>query len=55
VPIVVADARRMQHWVDEASDALNHGEFVRSRDEGRQMTTDQAVRYALDEPLTSLP
>ena len=54
IPPVEIDHRRLDRWVGQASAALTAEGAARARDEGRQMTTDQAVRYALDESIITL-
>jgi predicted ATPase len=54
VPPVGIDRQRLDRWVAQATAALTADDVARARDDGRQMTTDQAVRYALEETITAL-
>ena len=54
VPPVEIDRRRLERWVSQASAALTEELVAQAQDQGRQMTTDQAVRYALEQPITPL-
>ena len=49
IPPVGIDRQRLDRWIAEASAALTADAVAQAQDQGRQMTTDQAVRYALDE------
>jgi hypothetical protein len=44
----------LDRWVGQASAGLTAEGAARAHDEGRQMTTDQAVRYALEESIITL-
>ena len=54
IPPVEIDHQRLDRWVAQASAALTADDTARAHDEGRQMTTDQAVRYALEETIIAL-
>jgi predicted ATPase/class 3 adenylate cyclase len=54
IPPVGIDRQRLDHWITQASAALTADAVARAQDQGRQMTTDQAVRYALEETITTL-
>jgi predicted ATPase/class 3 adenylate cyclase len=48
IPPVGIDRTRLDRWVTQASAALTSDAIAQAHDQGRQMTTDQAVRYALE-------
>ena len=52
IPQVGVDRQRLDGWIAQASAELIADAVARARDQGRQMTTDQAVRYALEEVVT---
>ncbi len=54
IPPVEIDHQRVDRWVAQASAGLTADDTARAHDEGRQMTTDQAVRYALEETMIAL-
>jgi predicted ATPase/class 3 adenylate cyclase len=54
VPPVGIDHRRLERWVTQASAALTDDLVAQAQDQGGQMTTDQSVRYALEQPITPL-
>ena len=54
IPPVEVDHQRLDRWVAQASAVLTADDTAQAHDEGRQMTTDQAVRYALEETMIAL-
>jgi hypothetical protein len=54
IPPVEIDHQRLDRWVAQASAGLTADDTARAYDDGRQMTTDQAVRYALEETTIAL-
>ena len=53
IPPVGVDRQRLDRWIAEASAALTADAVARAQDQGRQMTTDQAARYALEQVVTA--
>jgi hypothetical protein len=53
IPPVGIDHRRLEQWITQASALLTEDAVAKALDQGRQMTTDQAVRYALEEAITT--
>jgi hypothetical protein len=49
IPPVGVDRQRLDGWIAEASAALTAAAAAQAHEQGRQMTTGQAVRYALEE------
>jgi predicted ATPase/class 3 adenylate cyclase len=54
IPPVEIDHQRLDRWVAQASAGLTEDDTARAHDEGRQMTSEQATRYALDETISAL-
>jgi len=54
IPPVEIEQQRLDRWIAQASAGLTHDDTARAHDEGRLMTTDQAVRYALEEAIIAL-
>jgi tetratricopeptide (TPR) repeat protein len=54
IPPVEIDHERLDQWVAQAGAGLTAEDSARAQDEGRKMTTDQAVRYALEHTVTAL-
>jgi predicted ATPase/class 3 adenylate cyclase len=53
IPPVAVDRQRLDGWIAQASSELTADAVARAQDQGGQMTTDQAVRYALEEVVTA--
>ena len=49
IPPVGIDRQWLDRWIAQASAALTVDAVAQAKDQGRQMTADQAVRYALEE------
>ena len=54
VPPVGIDRRRLERWVTQAGAVLTVDAAAQAQNQGQQMTTDQAVRYALEQSITAL-
>jgi predicted ATPase/class 3 adenylate cyclase len=54
IPPVGVDRQRLDGWIAEANAALTATAAAQAQEQGRQMTTGQAVRYALEETTAAL-
>jgi hypothetical protein len=54
IPRVGVDRQRLDEWIARASATMSDDAGALAQDQGRQMTTEQAVRYALEETTAAL-